>query len=113
MKQYIQKFNAFLPYYFKAHDNKLNKLLHFIGANLFFICLGLAIVYSNLFIFIAGIFIGYALPHIGHHHYEANKSLRSSHPLFCVLGAFILYTQYWKKVLKWVFNLNIGKCFAK
>ena len=96
MIKLTKKFRTFLPFYFEAHSDKTNKLLHFIGATLFFICLGLSIATLNIIYFICGIFIGYILPHIGHKHYQGNSSLRNSHPVFCVLGAFALYLKIWK-----------------
>lgn len=99
----MNSFNYFLEFYnsiyLQAHSNIKNKVIHFIGANLFIIGIALSILLKSWLLIPVSIFIGYFLPHIGHRHFQGNKSLRASNPFFCVLGAAVLYWQTWVNLL--------------
>jgi hypothetical protein len=41
MKNFINEINQFYPAYLKAHNDMTNQVLHFIGATLFFVLLGI------------------------------------------------------------------------
>ncbi len=91
MKKLIREVNSFYPAYLKAHSNKGNQVLHFIGASLFFVLLALAFILPNPWLIAAAIFAGYLLPGIGHHFFQHNDSFRSTKPVLCVICAFRLY----------------------
>ena len=92
-------FRAFLPYYRQCHSNRLNRWLHFTGASLFFGLNTAAFISQKYWLLPLAVFAGYLLPHIGHTHYEGNRSLRVSHPVYCVLGAALLYFEMWYTIL--------------
>lgn len=94
-----ESFADFMVYYRQCHSNRHNQWLHFVGATLF---IGLTMVSLSIaayWLLPIGIFMGYYLPHIGHTHCEGNRSLRASHPVYCVLGAGLLYIGMWGELL--------------
>jgi hypothetical protein len=91
MKKILQQSNAFYPEYLKAHNSSANKVLHFIGASLFFIFITLAIVYLNVYFVFIAIALGYILPGIGHKFFQHNQSFRATKPILCVVCATKLY----------------------
>ena len=91
LKSIINETNTFYPEYLKAHNDKGNQVLHFIGASLFFILIALFFVLQNWIFLPLAIFIGYLLPGLGHRFFQHNESFRSSKPIVCVLCATKLY----------------------
>jgi hypothetical protein len=91
IKKFMKELNDFCPAYLKAHSDKGNRVLHFIGATLFFLLIALAIILKIWWLVPAAVFIGYLLPGIGHRFFQYNDSFRSSKPVLCVLCAFRLY----------------------
>ena len=91
MKKIFRELNAFYPVYLRAHSNRGNQVLHFIGATLFFALIALTFILSSYWLVVAAIFAGYLLPGIGHRFFQHNESFRSSKPVLCVLCAFKLY----------------------
>lgn len=101
MRKQVEQFKVFYPYYLQEHSDRRNSMIHFMGANLFFLLTILSFLLFNPFLFPAAVFAGYFLPHIGHVYFQKNKSMRISHPVFCVIGAFVLYIHTWKNILKY------------
>ncbi len=95
----IKKFKDFLPFYLNAHQNKTSQLLHFVGADVFILGILLFLIFLKIWILVISISLAYILPGIGHSHFEKNKSMRTSHPLYCILGACYLYFAFLKNLL--------------
>jgi hypothetical protein len=100
MKKFFQELAAFYPDYLKAHDNKANRVLHFIGATGFFVLLFFSFAISNYWLLPGAILIGYVLPGIGHRFFQHNDSFRSTKPLLCVLCAFRMYLETFTLLFK-------------
>jgi len=98
MRAFIDGMRKFYPDYLRAHSNRHNRLLHFAGATLFFLLLIAAFVTRIYWLIAVAVFVGYLLPGIGHYFFEHNKSFRASRLVYCVLGAFRLYGEMWKKL---------------
>ncbi|HEY6162823.1 MAG TPA: DUF962 domain-containing protein [Bacteroidia bacterium] len=91
MKTFIIELRDFYPIYLRAHSDRNNQVLHFIGASLFFSIAIAAFVLHHWWLMPVAIFTGYFLPGIGHKHYQKNSSFRGSKPVLCVVCAFKLY----------------------
>lgn len=91
MKSFFRELNAFYPAYLKAHSDKGNQVLHFIGSTLFFTLIALAFILPNYWLIAFAIFIGYLLPGIGHRFFQHNDSFRATKPVLCVICAFRMY----------------------
>ncbi|MBL7726078.1 MAG: DUF962 domain-containing protein [Dinghuibacter sp.] len=92
LSKILAEARAFYPEYLAAHSSRANRVLHFIGASLFYGLTITALVTLTWWLFPVAIFAGYLLPGIGHHFFEHNKSFRASKPVLCVLCASWLYT---------------------
>jgi hypothetical protein len=97
MKQ--ESFADFMVYYRQCHSNRRNQWLHFVGATLFIGLTVVSLAMAAYWLLAIAILVGYLLPHIGHTHCEGNRSLRASHPVYCVLGAGLLYIGMWGELL--------------
>ncbi len=86
---------SFYPEYLAAHHNKTNRILHFVGATLFFVCIALAFIFNAYWLIAVAVLAGYILPGIGHHYFEKNKSFRSAKPILCVACATKMYFNAW------------------
>lgn len=95
----MNSFKAFYPRYKAAHSSNLNTLMHFIGSSLLLIFVVLAILLAKYWLVTIGILTAYILAGVGHARFEQNKSMRFSHPVFCILGAGFLYLEFWKHLL--------------
>jgi hypothetical protein len=81
----------FYPIYLRAHSDRTNQILHFIGATLFFTLLAMAFMLHYWWMAPIAVFTGYFLPGLGHKHFQHNHSFRASKPILCVLCALMLY----------------------
>jgi hypothetical protein len=103
-------FAAFMVYYRRCHSNRRNQWLHFAGANLFVGLSATALIAAAYWLLPIAVFAGYLLPHIGHTRCEGNRSLRASHPIYCVLGAALLYLGMWGELGGWALSKErLGK----
>lgn len=93
MKKFFEELNSFYPDYLAAHNNRANRVLHFVGATGFFILAALAFILPNYWLILAAVATGYLLPGIGHKFFQHNDSFRTSRPLLCVLCAFRMYIE--------------------
>jgi hypothetical protein len=91
VKKFLNNLNDFYPVYLEAHSDIGNRVLHFIGATLFFILIALAFILNIWWLIPGAIFIGYLLPAIGHRFFQHNNSFRASKPLLCVVCALKFY----------------------
>lgn len=87
----LQAAREFYPGYLLAHSDRTNRVLHFIGATLFYAGIIAALVTLTWWLVPAAIFVGYLLPGIGHHFFQHNKSFRATKPVLCVICASWLY----------------------
>ncbi|MBS3915784.1 MAG: DUF962 domain-containing protein [Bacteroidetes bacterium] len=91
--KFLSDIRLFYPEYLLAHSDKMNKILHFIGASITTILLLFSIVFQVFWLILFAVVIGYTLPAIGHRHYQKNESFRISRPIFCVLCATKMYIE--------------------
>ncbi|MBL7742814.1 MAG: DUF962 domain-containing protein [Chitinophagaceae bacterium] len=91
MQKFIRELTAFYPEYLRAHSDRTNQVLHFIGATLFFTLTALAFIIPDYWLIGPAIFTGYLLPGLGHRFFQHNESFRTSKPVLCVICAFRLY----------------------
>ncbi len=100
MQNNKENIKDFYPEYLAAHNNRTNKILHFIGATSFFVLIALSFILKQYWLIAMAILVGYVLPGIGHHYYENNKSFRSSKPLLCIACATKMYFSLWLTIFK-------------
>lgn len=78
----------FLCLYESKHQNKINRLLHFIGTMQLFIAIVCTTCLPEIWwILIPSVILAYLLPHFGHRYFEKNRSMRNDYPIGCVYGS--------------------------
>ena len=90
----VRKFNSFAefyPYYLSEHGNSTCRRLHFIGTTLVIGILAYAIGRGSLVLLLALPVAGYTFAWIGHFFFEKNRPATFQHPLYSLLGDFVMY----------------------
>ena len=88
-------FAKFYPYYLSEHSNRTCRRLHFIGTTLGLALLLYAFATLNFWWLLAGVAAGYALAWAGHFFFEKNRPATFTHPLYSVIGDWVM----WKDIL--------------
>jgi len=84
-------FKSFYPYYLTEHADAKNRLLHFFGTLLFFVCLFTGIVTGKWWFFLLMPFVGYGFAWVGHFFIEKNKPATFTYPLFSLASDFVMF----------------------
>jgi hypothetical protein len=92
MKQFAS-FAEFYPFYLSEHRNGTCRVLHFVGSSLVLGCLLAAILFANPWWLLAMPFAGYGFAWIGHFAFEKNRPATFKHPLYSLMGDWVMYAQ--------------------
>ena len=90
----IKQFNTFAefyPYYLSEHANSTCRRLHFIGTTLVIFILAMTIAKGAWLLLLALPLAGYSFAWIGHFFFEKNRPATFQHPLYSLLGDFVMY----------------------
>ena len=84
-------FKSFYSFYLTEHGDVKNRLLHFCGTLLFFVCLLAGIITGNWWLFMLIPFVGYGFAWVGHYFVEKNKPATFTYPLFSLASDFVMF----------------------
>ena len=84
-------FRDFYPFYLAEHANRTCRRLHFIGTTLVIVCLAALAVTRNAWWILAALVCGYGFAWIGHFFFEHNKPATFRHPLYSLMGDWVMY----------------------
>lgn len=90
----IKQFNTFAefyPYYLSEHANSTCRRLHFIGTTLVIFILAMTIAKGAWPLLLALPLAGYSFAWVGHFFFEKNRPATFQHPLYSLLGDFVMY----------------------
>lgn len=87
----MKSFKEFYPFYLQEHQNKTCKILHFIGTLLVFLVLFAAIVTWQLALLWILPVVGYGFAWVGHFKFEKNRPATFKHPLYSLMGDFVMF----------------------
>lgn len=90
----IKQFNTFAefyPYYLSEHANSTCRRLHFIGTTLVIFILAMTIAKGSWLLLLALPLAGYSFAWVGHFFFEKNRPATFQHPLYSLLGDFVMY----------------------
>lgn len=84
-------FREFYPFYLDEHRNRTCRRLHFIGSTLVLCCITAAIGSWNAWWLLGAPVAGYGFAWIGHFFFEHNRPATFTHPLWSLMGDWVMY----------------------
>ena len=84
-------FGDFYPHYLSEHANRLCRRTHFIGSTLALLALFEAILTGDAWWLIGMPIVGYGAAWIGHFVFEKNRPATFRHPLYSLMGDWVMY----------------------
>ncbi len=89
--RHFNSFAEFYPYYLGEHSNSTCRRLHFVGTSLVMLIFAIAIVKGAWWWLLALPLAGYSFAWVGHFFFEKNRPATFRHPLYSLLGDFVMY----------------------
>lgn len=86
-------FAEFYPFYLREHSNRMCRRMHFIGSSLVLVVLLLALINGQPGWLWLLPLAGYGGAWIGHYVFEKNRPATFKHPLYSLLGDWVMYGQ--------------------
>jgi hypothetical protein len=87
----FKSFSDFYPFYLSEHSNKVCKQVHFIGTIGVISLLAAAALTGNLFLLWFVPLSGYGFAWVGHFGFEKNRPASFKHPLYSLMGDFVMF----------------------
>ncbi|GAB2807533.1 DUF962 domain-containing protein [Dyella kyungheensis] len=88
-----RSFREFYPLYLNEHGNVQCRRMHFAGSTLVLAVIVLAIVSGNAWWLLLAPVAGYGFAWIGHYVFEKNRPATFTHPLYSLMGDWVMYWQ--------------------
>jgi hypothetical protein len=95
MSKRFNSFREFYPFYLGEHSNSTCKLLHFAGTWLVLVVAAVALWRSEPVLLWLIPLVGYGFAWVGHFFFEHNRPATFEHPLYSLMGDFMM----WKDIL--------------
>jgi hypothetical protein len=105
----IRSFEEFWPYYVRAHANKGNRLLHFVGTSTAIACAAGALLLSRPKLALLAPLAGYGAAWIGHFGVEKNVPATFGHPLWSLKADFVM----WSKIISGTMDAEVERVLAE
>jgi hypothetical protein len=86
-------FEEFWPDYVRAHSNRTNRRLHFIGSTLALACVGGAVLFRKPLLLLAAPVVGYGFAWVGHFGFEKNRPASFTNPLYSFKGDWVMWSK--------------------
>ena len=88
-------FADFYPHYLRAHQNRTNRRLHFVGTT-FVISMLTGILATGTWGWLLLVPVaGYGPAWVGHFYFERNRPATFTQPLYSLVGDFRMYADTW------------------
>jgi len=92
----FRSFAEFYPFYLGEHANRSCRRMHFVGSTLVLAVIALALSTGRAgWLWLAPL-CGYGFAWIGHFVFEKNRPATFRHPLYSLLGDWVMYGQMWR-----------------
>ncbi|WLD57218.1 DUF962 domain-containing protein [Salinispirillum sp. LH 10-3-1] len=89
-EQRFSSFSEFYPFYLEQHSNIVCRRLHVVGTSLSILTL-IYLLVSQLWAFLPlALVVGYAFAWVGHFFFEHNRPATFTHPLYSLMGDFVM-----------------------
>jgi len=86
-------FHEFYPFYLNEHRDRQCRRMHFVGSTLVLAIIVVAIVTGNAWWLLLAPVAGYGFAWIGHYVFEKNRPATFTHPLYSLMGDWVMYWQ--------------------
>jgi hypothetical protein len=86
-------FRDFYPYYLSEHRNPTCRRLHFVGSGIVVALVAVALFTRNAWVLLLVPVAGYGFAWVGHFVYEKNRPATFKHPLYSLLGDWVMFWQ--------------------
>ncbi len=90
-QQQFNSFEDFYPYYLSEHSDRTCRRLHFVGSTLVLAILVYFLISFNPLLLLAIPVTGYGFAWVGHFYFEKNKPATFKHPLYSLIGDWVMY----------------------
>lgn len=101
MPEKFSSFKEFYPYYLQEHKNRTSRRLHVIGSLLVLVIIATAIITSTWMLLWLVPLVGYGFAWVGHFFYEKNKPATFKHPLYSLMGDWVMLKDVLTGRLPW------------
>ena len=91
----------FYPYYLAEHSNRTCRNLHFIGSTLGLLLVAYALLTQTWWLIAVAFVQGYAFAWVGHFVFEKNRPATFRHPLYSLLGDFVMARDVLARRIDW------------
>ncbi|MDI3261190.1 MAG: DUF962 domain-containing protein [Fulvimonas sp.] len=89
----FRSFREFYPYYLGEHRHPVCRRLHLLGSTLVLALVLVAILTADWRWLLLAPVVGYGFAWIGHFVFEKNRPATFRHPLYSLLGDWVMYWQ--------------------
>ncbi|WP_114239490.1 DUF962 domain-containing protein [Dyella sp. C9] len=86
-------FREFYPFYLNEHADLQCRRMHFVGSTLVLAVIALALLTGNAWWLLLAPVAGYGFAWIGHFVFEKNRPATFTHPLYSLMGDWVMYWQ--------------------
>lgn len=88
-------FSQFYPFYLGEHTDRTCRRLHFAGTSLVIATVVYALLSRHYAVLWLVPVFGYGFAWVGHFFFEKNRPATFKHPLYSLLGDFVMYKDVW------------------
>lgn len=86
-------FREFYPFYLSQHQDTTCRRLHVVGSALVLSLIAAALAWGMPWLWVAVPVAGYGFAWVGHFGFEHNKPATFQHPLYSLMGDWVMYWQ--------------------
>ena len=84
-------FADFYPFYLSEHRNAVCRRLHFVGTALLLMTVGAALFTGHWSLLLLVPVLGYGFAWVGHFFFERNRPATFNHPIYSLIGDFVMF----------------------
>ena len=88
-----RSFREFYPFYLSQHSHPVCRRLHVIGSTLVLLIIAAALLTQQWWLLLAVPVVGYGFAWVGHFRFEHNKPATFKHPLYSLMGDWVMFWQ--------------------
>jgi hypothetical protein len=101
MSKDFRAFRDFYPFYLSEHAHPTCRRLHFVGSTLVVACIIAAILTHSAWWLLGAVFAGYGFAWIGHFVFEKNRPATFKHPVYSLVGDWVMFRDMLTGRIRW------------